>query len=385
MSRRFERVISGENRSLPASVTRLALRAGEAAYRVAVKRRNATFDQGGRTPANLHRATISVGNLTTGGTGKTPVVLELAQRVNRMGRKPAILLRGYHGKEVDPAFTRLGEAGPPPPRFHSDEQMLYQEALGDDIPVAADPDRVRSAKHILHHRPDVDVFILDDGFQHRQVRRDLDIVLLDATCPFGFDHVLPRGLLREPVENLARADFVIVTRCDAVGTCELASIDRRVMSLTGMSPVAHAIHQWCGFVDHEHSRHGACSLGDMPLFGVCGLGNPTAFETAARAHLPGLSEVMTMKDHHEYTAGDVKAIFNKAMKIGAKGILTTDKDWVKIQRVLGDQQPRLPIYRPVLKIGFLKGSQMIDVILRRLPQYVEQDTVSIVLPADAKG
>lgn len=377
--RKLDAVMSGENRSLPAAIMRTCLRMGASAYRLAVTRRNRAFDRGLRTPIDLHRAVISVGNITTGGTGKTPVVLELANRLLRTGRKPAILLRGYQGKEVEPEFTRLGEGGPPPPQFISDEQMLYRDALGDDVPVGADPDRARSARHILYHRPETDVLILDDGFQHRQIKRDLDIVLIDATCPFGYDHMLPRGLLREPVDGLERATFVIVTRSDMVRPDELAGIDRRIMALTGAAPIAHAVHQWGGFVDNQGLTHNHDSLVDAKVFGVCGVGNPRAFESAAREKLEGLLHVEQLADHHDYTREQLDALFKQAADAGAEAMLTTDKDWVKMQPLLGETEPPLPIYRPILKVGFLKGGQQIDLFLRQLKQNVDQDSATLVL------
>ncbi|MEZ6191533.1 MAG: tetraacyldisaccharide 4'-kinase [Phycisphaerales bacterium] len=224
-------IMSGNAPGPAAAATRLGLSALAPAYRLAVALRNKQFDAGLRKPAKLPRPVISVGNLTTGGTGKTPMVIELARRLLNQNHKPAILLRGYM-KEGATAS--------------SDEAVELQRELGSAVPVMPNPDRTEGARQVLEKHPEVTVFILDDGFQHRQVHRDLDLVLIDATRPFGFNHLLPRGLLREPARNLRRAHAVILTRCDLITPSELAALDRQIESLTGKPPTAHAATPWSG-------------------------------------------------------------------------------------------------------------------------------------------
>ena len=173
-------IMSGQDRTLAGGLSRLGLSILEPVYRGIVGIRNRMFDSGLRKPKKLPRPVISVGNLTAGGTGKTPMVIELVKRLKINGVQPAVLLRGY----------RAGDSG-------SDEAAELQNELGSQVAVAANPDRSAGAKLALESQPGTDVFVLDDGFQHRQVARELDIVLVDATQPWGFGHVLPRGLLRE--------------------------------------------------------------------------------------------------------------------------------------------------------------------------------------------
>ncbi|MCG8511455.1 MAG: tetraacyldisaccharide 4'-kinase, partial [Rhodospirillales bacterium] len=218
--------MSGEATGLLAAAARGGLALAEPVYRAVVSARNKRFDNGKRTIARLPRPVISVGNITTGGTGKTPMVIHLARLLHEAGHRPAVLLRGY---KADPEHPQA-----------SDEAAELTAALDGIAYVEANPNRVESARRVLDNHPNADVFLLDDGFQHRQVHRDLDMVLIDAMCPFGHDHLLPRGLLREPMKNLARADAVVVTRADQVEPGKLKEIDQRIVAMHGKPPIAHA-------------------------------------------------------------------------------------------------------------------------------------------------
>src|SRR4051794_2790213 len=198
--------MGGEDRSIRASLLRGATAAAEPFYAVVAAARNRAFDAGLRKIHRLPRATISIGNITTGGTGKTPVVRWLAQRLRESGRRVAVLSRGY---KAEPG--KLG-----------DEQLMLDHALNSSVEqqrvhIVANPDRVAGASEALRLRPETDVFLLDDGFQHRRAGRDLDVVLVSATNPFGYGRVLPRGMLREPLSGLRRAGAFIVSHADQVG------------------------------------------------------------------------------------------------------------------------------------------------------------------------
>ena len=201
-------VLSGEDRSLRSQ----ALRGACAHHRAVLCNDDASTKLSVSircvpAPHRLPHPTISVGNITTGGTGKTPVVRWLAERLQEQGRRPAVLMRGYRS-----------EGG------ISDEQSLLQQQL-PEIPVIANPDRVRGAADATQKQNDIDTFILDDGFQHRRVHRDFDLVLIDATAPFGFGHILPRGSLREPLSGLRRANALLITRSSQVDVNRLKEIE----------------------------------------------------------------------------------------------------------------------------------------------------------------
>jgi tetraacyldisaccharide 4'-kinase len=300
-------VLSGNDRSLRGVLLRGLTAIAEPIFAAAVTGRNFAYSHGWCASRRLPSPTVSVGNITTGGTGKTPVVRWLANRLRDAGRHPAVLLRGYRS-------TASGI---------SDEQQLLTDAL-KSIPVVANPNRVEGAAKSLELEPKVDTFILDDGFQHRKVRRDFDLVLINTTEPFGYGHILPRGLLREPMAGLARADGLLITRKSQVNPEALVKIESRLRQYNSSAPIYHA--------DHAHTAvwlpasGERVPIGDESCFAFCGIAHPQAFV----AQLPNCVGHQWFADHHDYTADDLREIVAQAGAVGAKRILTTEKDWVKI-------------------------------------------------------
>jgi tetraacyldisaccharide 4'-kinase len=335
--------MASDDRTLPARGARLGLSALAGGYRLAVAGRNAMFDQGWRRPHALGRPTIAIGNLTAGGTGKTPVTLALTRRLIALGHRPAILLRGYK--------TAAGQ---------SDEATLYQQALANEhIPVAAHAHRPTAADQALREAPSTDVFLLDDAFQHRQVHRDLNLVLIDATAPFGHERLLPRGLLREPIDQLKRADAVIITRADQIAPAALQKLDARIERITSAPPIAHAAHQWSALREND-TTHSLDILQTLTVAAACGIGNPTAFETTLRQHVGHLLWCQALADHAQPTASTIHAIAQRAVSDGAAALIITEKDWINWQRVITANDLPLPIYRPVLSLAWLAGRDAID-------------------------
>lgn len=332
------RIMSGDDRTLRAGIMRAAMTAMQPAYAIAVATRNAMFNLGLRRPADLGRPTVSVGNLTTGGVGKTPMVIELARRLTAMGRLPAVLLRGY------------GE----------DETRELRDTLGDSAIVTANPDRAAGAQKAMQTNTHVSCFLLDDGFQHRQVKRELDIVLIDATRPFGFDHLLPRGLLREAHGSLRRADAVIVTHADQVPPEALASLDRRIEALSGKPPIAHTAHRWSALRDGNDQEHPTEQLRHKRVVGVCGIGNPQAFRHTLENTAKEVVRFITFDDHHAYQPAEIAAITYEDADV----VVTTEKDWVKWKRLIDAGQVKRPVLRPVLNITFLDGADSVEEKLR---------------------
>lgn len=344
-------IMSGDDRGLSAGAARLGLNVLEPGYRLAIALRNRQFDLGWRKPARLPRPVISAGNITTGGTGKTPMVIELARRLLEQGSRPAVLMRGY----------MAGQDG-----ASSDEAMEIANELGSAVPVEPNPSRVEGAKRVLDKHPETGVFLLDDGFQHRQVHRDLDIVLVDATRPFGFNRLLPRGLLREPAKNLARADTVIVTRSDLVSNEAMTEIDRIIESHTGRPPAAHAVSRWAGFrsADGELPED---YLKDRRVVGVCAIGNPDAFENMLRSTSGDVLCFTAYDDHHVYDAGEITRCLRDTQALEADAVVVTEKDWVKWAPLLANTETRdglPPVIRPVLNIGIRDGSEQVDRLLK---------------------
>ncbi|HQY89929.1 MAG TPA: tetraacyldisaccharide 4'-kinase, partial [Tepidisphaeraceae bacterium] len=209
---RIRAIQSGAARDLVARLLRAGTCGISAAYARAAVARNRRFDVDASKSTRVDRKVISVGNLTAGGTGKTPVVAWLAKRLFALDERPAILTRGYKSKDGKSDEATLLE---------SELSQLEPNSSISPVPIGVDPDRISKARSLLETHPDISVFILDDGFQHRKLARDFDLVLIDATNPFGFDHVLPRGLLREPVDGLKRAHAVLITRAAQVDSATL--------------------------------------------------------------------------------------------------------------------------------------------------------------------
>jgi tetraacyldisaccharide 4'-kinase len=335
-------VISGETRGIGAALLRGALRAAEPFYAGAMSLRNALYSRGVCRVHRLPRPVVSVGNLTTGGTGKTPVVAWLAASLRDAGHRPAILMRGYGGDE---------------PRVLED--ILNPDAAADRrrIPILADPDRVAAAAQALAEDASITAFLLDDGFQHRRVHRDVDLVLIDATNPFGFGHVLPRGLLREPRRGLARASAFLLTRVDQVSGEAIASIERELRRLKPGAPIYRSRHAASELLDAAGEAHSIEKLAGNRVFAFCGIGNPASFRRQLEASGAALAGFRAMGDHHRYDAGDLASLEAAAAASDAEALVTTEKDWVKlrplVQRVEPSAaKPRLAIWRVQVQIAF---------------------------------
>ena len=322
--RDFLDVLSGRRRGVAASLTRAGLSAVEPAYAAVTRLRNALFNRGVKTSIDLGRPAVSVGNLTTGGTGKTPVVQWLARRLLDGGRRPAVLLRGYRATDGV-----------------SDEAELYRQL--DGVDVQADPDRVTGAAAVLARSPGVDTFLLDDAFQHRRAKRDVDLVLIDATNPFGHGHVLPRGLLREPASGLRRADAILVTHADERD--DGLQIDLRRLNPT--APIYRCRHAVRRLIDTDGHPADIASLGRVSA--MAGIGNPVAFfDHLERALRLPLRQRLALADHATYDAAFIQSLSSRLPETDA--LVVTEKDWVKLRphaRVLP-----VRILRAVLELDF---------------------------------
>jgi tetraacyldisaccharide 4'-kinase len=316
MSRRslYRRIIAGETGTW--SVPLLAfLRAVESLYGCAVGLRNARYDRfGPRT--ELPIPVISVGNLTVGGTGKTPFVVELLKRLDRMGSSPAVVSRGYKSADGQP----------------NDEERLIRQSVPSAVCIAQ---RNRAwGGEVAHRSFGADVIVLDDGFQHRQLARNLDIVLVDATCPFGFDHLLPRGLLREPVDSLRRADMVVLTRCDQASLAALSRTEARVREITGARTCLKCIHRVIS-VENLDGTPAADSLERKRVVLFAGIAQPSAFVTTVASLGVEVVGERWWPDHHHYRRRDVHALRRPGRFPPHDLLLTTEKDAVKLAELDG--------------------------------------------------
>lgn len=344
------RVMSGEARGVGPAMLRGALALAEPFYAGAMIARNRLYDVNALKRHPLPRPVVSVGNLTAGGTGKTPVVRWLAEQLIARGRRPAVLLRGY------------GQRG----ASFSDEQQLLQSCL-DSVPVIANPDRRAGAASALEQQPQIDVLLLDDAFQHRKVRRHFDLVLINAADPFGFGHVHPRGLLREPLRGLKRADAILLTRVDAVDSPQLDAIETKVRSVHPSVPIFRSMHVLTGLKYAASSDHPITALNGQKFFSFAGIGSPQAFhrQLIAAGGLPVGSR--WFPDHHPYTEADVATLSRQAASAGANVMLTTEKDWVKLAHLRIVRESTPPVARVQMRIEFQRAddeSALLDAVMR---------------------
>ncbi len=282
-------------------------------YGLAVQLRNGFFDLGWKRIVRVGVPVISIGNLTTGGTGKTPCVEYVAAFYRRLDLRVAILSRGYGG-----------DGGP------NDEALLLEENL-PDVPHLQGADRVALA-HVAAEELDSEVLVLDDGFQHRRLGRSLDLVLIDATDPWGLGHLFPRGLLREPLAGLRRAGVVLLTRCDQVTPEELTRIRQRVARLAPRAPVVETTHRPAHWVNADGATLPAEAFRGRPVAAVCGIGNPEAFGATLAGLGAAVADLKVYPDHHGYTRDDVEALRRWARQLATDCVIvTTQKDLVKLR------------------------------------------------------
>ena len=356
----FRSVISGRQRGAGASALRGAARLAEPFYALGVRLRNWSFDAGLRRAHAVPRPVICVGNITTGGTGKTPVVRWLADELRRRGHRPAVLMRGYRG-----SASRDGS-------IVSDEQRLLEELLRDPefpaIPIVADPDRVRGARRALEIDPNTSVFLLDDGFQHRRLRRDFDLVLIDATNPFGHGHLLPRGLLREPLSALRRAHAMLLTHVEAVDDARVAQIERDLRRHNPFAPLYRCRHAHRGLVGLD-GRHESSELRERRYLVFCGIGNPHAFARQLESTGGSCAAAKFFDDHHHYAAADLDLLENLARATASELMVTTEKDWVKLRALPRGSRLRPPIWRAALTVEFTgnDSARLTEQLLAVLP------------------
>jgi len=327
-------------------------------YGVAMKARRALYLSGRFRTHELGAPVISVGNLTTGGTGKTPLVEWIADELAQKGRRVCILTRGYgrrrsgtrvivsNGSEV---LADANQAG--------DEPLLLAERLKGLAAVICDADRV-SAAHWAVENFKSDVFVLDDGFQHLRVARNLNILTIDATNPWGNGRLLPAGILRESPAELARADCIVITRADDSNQTE--ELQRKIGELSSGPPIFRS-HMTIRGLRQVAGRESPVSAGEIKASRVaafCGVGNPESFFSLARRAGYQLCHTQTFRDHRIYSQADIDRVARESNKRGAQFLLTTAKDEVKL-RALG---LALPCYAVDIAIEIENEEKLIALI-----------------------
>ena len=319
-------------------LARAGLAVLEGPYRCAMRLRNALYDTAMRPAWHASVPVVSVGNLTLGGTGKTPMVEHVARRLLARDRRVVILSRGYG-------------AG----RGVNDEARMLRRHL-PDVPHLQHPDRVRLARRAVEDHG-AQVLVLDDAFQHRRLARDLDLVLLDATEPFGYGRVFPRGLMREPIASLRRADLVVLTRSDLCTPDQLERIRHTVQHRAPDTRWVVTRHRPTDLVAADGTVEPTSNLHGTGVLAFAGIGNPQAFRATLERAGARLIDWREFGDHHPYTPADIVDLGHWAEQHHPDRVVTTEKDLVKIGRpALGD----VPLRALRIEVDVLEGNDLLE-------------------------
>jgi len=334
------------------------------AYRAVLRIRNRRYDSG-QGVERLDRPVISIGNITVGGTGKSPLVAWTAQALLDAGSHPVIAMRGYK--------ARKGE--------NSDEEQEYIERFGERAPVVATPDRAAALGALFIDPSHVrrDCVILDDGFQHRRLARDLDIVIVDATQHTFEDRVLPAGRLREPLNSLRRADAIVVSRAHAVDS----SLSHMVERYHGRPPVAWTSHVWTALelAGRETAAVDPDWLRGKRVVAMFGVGNPDPIEQQVRECGASIRRRMPVRDHQHYT----ERFLNEEIRPACAdrwidALIVTPKDWVKLRSLLDWSRWPITVVIPRLQLDFIAGE---DALRQRIIEALaDKDRTQTTVPAD---
>ncbi len=362
----FLDVIEGRERGKRATLLRLLLAQLSLIFRGLVRLRLCLYKWGILRPHALGCQVLSVGNLTVGGTGKTPVVEVFARSLQERGRKVAILSRGYKRKKA-PLWRRIKgrltfqKYGPPPLVVSDGKRLLLNSRVSGDEPymlasnlpdvaVIVAKNRINAGQYAIK-KLGCDTLILDDGFQYMRLRHRLDIVLVDRTNPFGNRHVLPRGLLREPVRNIRRAGFIFITKSNGDGARELKEQLRALNPDAEISECRHCAQYLQALYSGE--RKELSFLRDLPVTALSGIAVPQGFEEELVRQGARVLRHRTYTDHHRYTQQEIIDFLNESIELGARAIITTEKDSVRFPFV---ERRDIPLLFLRVQIEMLSGA-----------------------------
>jgi tetraacyldisaccharide 4'-kinase len=369
-------VIFEERRDWKANLTRALLFGLSKIFQVAVKIRRWLYNFRILRDKTLGVQVIAIGNLTVGGTGKTPVVEKFARELRDAGRNVAILSRGYRSKPA-PLHRRLLNrillrADQTPPRVVSNGKslLLDSEMAGDepymlasnlkDVVVLVDKDRVKSGRYAIE-KFGCDTLLLDDGFQYWDLRgRRHDVVLIDRQQPFGNEHLLPRGTLREPPSHLARAHTIFITKSDG----KTAELRQRIASLNSTAAIIECIHQPLYFEDvFTGERKGLDLLTGKKVASLSGIAQPESFEQSLVQLGGELVYSKRFADHHRFTQQEILNAINRAKKRQAEIIVTTQKDAVRFPKI---DRRDVPFYFMRVEIKIVSGANDFQDCVRKI-------------------
>jgi tetraacyldisaccharide 4'-kinase len=369
-------VILDKEHGFRATLLRIALRLLSFFYLAIVQARLYLYRKRILKERHLGCLVISIGNLTVGGTGKTPVVEKFARALHKGGRRVAILSRGY--KSVDRRRSKkwwekiLGQGLEIPPRVVSDgKSVLLDSATSGDEPymlasnlrgvaVVVDKDRVKAGLHALK-RLDVDTLLLDDGLQYLHLKHRLDIVLIDRQAPFGNEHLLPRGTLREPPRNLRRASYIFITKCNGEPNDVLIE---RIRRYNRTAEIIECRHRPL-YLNHVYKdeRLPLDYLNGLYIGSLCGIAAPESFEEGLRKLGANIELSRHFADHHRYAEKELSLFVQRCVRRDVSAVITTEKDAVRFPVI---EPLEVPIYYLRVEIEILSGLETWEQCVQRI-------------------
>lgn len=372
------RIVHGEKQGLFAAILLFLLHLFSRLYAWGVNFKLSLYRMGILKQHRLSCKVISLGNITVGGTGKTPTAQRLAALIRDMGYRVVILNRGYRAawrgdvglvSDGHKIYMTAAEAG--------DEAYLLAKSL-PGIPVVIGRERSVSGEYAVK-KLRAEVIILDDAYQHWQLARDLDIVLIDSLNQFGNNFLLPRGTLREPLTNLNRAHTFLLTKVDQTTDNAVDSIRDTLVQYNPGALVVESIHRPRWFIDVEQWYKGVRDAGvtleavrGRSVMAISAIGNPSSFEQTISDIGVNVIDSLRYADHHHYTMAEMQWAMERAVERGAMALVTTEKDAVKIPSEFIHSERPLPVYVLGIEVRFLDGyeefMQLIEQTLRPLRQ-----------------
>jgi tetraacyldisaccharide 4'-kinase len=340
----FRELVSGQRRGLNAATVRGLLNLLEFPYFSITSLRNFLYDSGVFPTHRLPIPIVSVGNLTLGGTGKSPMVAWLGRFFLDQGIQPGIISRGYgqSSNGVNDEFLEIAFRLP-------------------SIPHRLNRNRVAAAQDFLNSQ-NIELLILDDAFQHRRIDRNLDIVLLDALEPFGYEHIFPRGMLRESITALRRAEVVLLSRADLVDESQRQKIRDRVIALSPNILWGEIVHEPQSLISIPKTETDISAIRGKRILAFCGIGNPNAFRQTLESCGAQVVELIPFPDHHQFNSEDLDELEKIAQREHVDSILCTMKDFVKMERIASGS---IPIQAVLINIRFLSGETEFRNLLKK--------------------
>ena len=319
-------------------------------YGFVVKTRIFFYKKGILRCVRLPVPVFSVGNITVGGTGKTPVVEHIARYLRAKGKRVAILSRGY-------AANIRQETTFPDKNICNDEYLLFKENI-PDVPHLLNKSRVKGGREAIK-RFQAECLVLDDGFQHLRLARDLNIVIVDALNPFGHEQIIPRGMLREPLEGLKRANMILLSHVDQCSRDKITVITNRLRKITGGVPVIETVHKpICLESAKDATKLDIHCLRGKRVFVFCAIGNPVSFRKSIEGLGAEIAGIRVFPDHHVYTLSELQGLNAEAQSMKPDAIVITQKDRVKIGNNLSIWD--FPVWTLKIEICVVNGREIFE-------------------------